>query len=236
VSADRSEGRRRVEGDPAGLTAEEEITPRVLDTPRAAGVAGILFALLFGLIVVLLRRVIPSNPHTAGTWLTNASDRRELTFALALVPFSGIFFLWFMGAVRSRIGDAEDKFFSTVFLGSGLLFVAMLFVFAALFGALIGIAGLHKGNPPLDIWQLGRETTFNLASVYAVKMGAVFIMASSTIAFRLRIHSRIIASLGFAAALLLLFASSTIPWLQLVFPIWVLLVSINIIALSYRNA
>ncbi len=84
---------------------EEAITPKVLQTPRAAGFAGILFAVLFGLTVVLLRKVVPSNPYTAGAWLTRASDRRELTFALSLVPFCGIFFLWFMGAVRALITD-----------------------------------------------------------------------------------------------------------------------------------
>ena len=136
--------------------ATDEITPRVLRTPRAAGLAGIVFAVLFGLIVVLLRKVVPPDPHAAGAWLTKAGSRREIQFALGLVPFCGIFFLWFMGAVRSRIGENEDKFLATVFLGSGLLFIAMLFVFSALFGALIGVAGLHHGNPPLDIWQLIR--------------------------------------------------------------------------------
>ncbi|MFN8034452.1 MAG: hypothetical protein U0V73_00745 [Acidimicrobiia bacterium] len=214
----------------------DDITPKVLRTPRAAGLAGVVFAVLFGVIIFLLRRVVPANPHTAGTWLTQSSSRGEVRFALALVPFCGIFFLWFMGAVRSRVGDAEDKFLATVFLGSGLLFVAMLFVFAALFGALLTLATRHDGNPPLDIWRLGRETTFNLASVYAVKMGAVFMIASSTIALRLRIHSRVVAGVGYTAALLLLlFASTALPWLQLVFPLWVLLVSINILVLSYRH-
>ncbi len=192
--------------------------------------------MLFGVIVILLRRVVPANPHSAGDWLTHASSRHEIQFALGLVPFCGIFFLWFMGAVRARIGDAEDKFLSTIFLGSGLLFIAMLFAFAALFGALLGVAALHNGSPPLDIWQLGRETTFNLASIYAVRMGAVFMITASTLAFRLHIHSRVVAGVGYAAALLLLFASTSIPWLQLVFPVWVLLVSINILVLSYRNA
>ncbi len=140
-----------------------------------------------------------------------------------------------MGAVRARIGASEDKFFSTVFIGSGLLFVAMLFVFAAVFGALVAVAGLNNGSPPLDIWQLGRATTVNLASIYAVRMGAVFMIASSTIAFRLRIHSRLVAGIGYVAAILLLFASPSIPWLQMVFPLWVLLVSINIVVLSYRT-
>jgi hypothetical protein len=212
--------------------ATDEITPQVLRTPRAAGLAGIVFAVLFGLIVVLLRRVVPADPHDAGAWLTKAGSRREIQLALGLVPLCGIFFLWFMGAVRSRIGETEDKFLATEFLGSGLLFIAMLFVFSALFGALIGVAGLHHGNPPLDIWQLGRATTFNLAATYAVRMAAVFMIVASTIAFRLRVHSRVVAGFGYAAAVLLLFGSSSIPWLMPVFLVWVLLVSINIVVLS----
>ena len=214
----------------------EQGAPRVLQTPRAAGVAGILFALLFGCIVVLARRVVPSDPLAAGSWLLNASSRRELGIALGLIPFCGIFFLWFMGAVRSRMGDSEDRFFATVFLGSGLLFVAMLFVFGAMFGALVGLASLHDGHPPLELWQLGRETTFNLATIYATKMGAVFMIASSTIAYRLQLHSRAVVVAGYLAALVLLFASPTFAWLQLAFPVWVLLVSINLVVLSYRRA
>jgi hypothetical protein len=213
-----------------------DITPKALETPRAAGLAGVLFALLFGFIVVLLRRVVPADPHAAGVWLTHAKSRHEIAFTLGLVPFSGILFLWFMGAVRARMGDDEDKFLATVFLGSGLLFVAMIFVFSALFGALIAMAGLHHGSPPLDIWQLGRETTFNLAAVYAVKMGAVFIMASSTIALRLGIFHRAVVIIGYAGALALLFISSALPWVQLVFPTWVLLVSVNILVVSYRRS
>jgi len=223
-----------VTGDIAAATTD--ITPKRLRTPRAAGLAGVLFAVLFSVIVVLLRKVVPADPHAAGEWLTSTTSRRNIQFALGLVPFCGIFFLWFMGAVRDRIGEYEDKFLATVFLGSGLLFIAMVFAFSALFGALIGLAGLHNGNPPLDIWQLGRETTVNLASIYAERMGAVFMIATSTIAFRLQIHSRVVAGIGYAAAVLLLFASTSIPWLQLVFPIWVLLVSINIVVLSYRHA
>jgi len=216
--------------------ATDDLAPKALQTPRAAGLAGVLFAVLFGVVVFLFHKVVPANPDAAGGWLTNAGNRRDIQFSLSLVPFCGIFFLWFMGAVRARVGKSEDKFLATIFLGSGLLFVAMMFAFSALFGALIGLAGLHNGHPPLAAWQLGRETTFNLASIYSVRMGAVFMITSSTIAFRLRIHSRVVAGVGYAAGLLLLFASPSIPWLQLVFPFWVLLVSINIVILSYRRA
>jgi hypothetical protein len=42
--------------------------------------------------------------------------------ALYLVPFAGIAFLWFIGVLRDRLGELEDRFFATVFFGSGLLY------------------------------------------------------------------------------------------------------------------
>src|SRR5215467_11071618 len=48
-------------------------------------------------------------------------------------------FLWFFAVVRNRLGALEDRFFSTVFLGSGLLYVAMIFISAALAGGLIRV-------------------------------------------------------------------------------------------------
>jgi len=217
------------------MDGDEQLVQGFLQTPRAAGVAGILFALMFGTIVVLFRSVLPLDPRSAGTWVTDTGDRRTLDVALALIPFCGIFFLWFLGAVRAHIGAAEDKFFATIVLGSGLLFIAMLFVFGALFGALISLAGLYHGSPPLALWRLGREISFNIAIVYAMRMGAVFMFSASVIAYRLRIHVRPVIVVGLAGALLLLFASPTTPWLQLVFPFWVLLVSINILVLAYRR-
>ena len=151
------------------------------------------------------------------------------------MPFCGIFFLWFLGAVRAQIGEAEDKFFATIILGSGLLFIAMLFVFGALFGALLTLAGIYDGEPPLAVWRLGREISFNIAIDYAMRVGAVFMLSSSIVALRLRIHVRPVVVFGVAGALLLLFASPTTPWLQLVLPVWVLMVSVNILVRSYRG-
>ena len=79
----------------------------------------------------------PASPCTGGPtrqngfWLADSAQRRMAVLALNLVPFTGIAFLWFIGVVRDRFGNHEDRFFATVSLGSGLLFVAMLFVAAA---------------------------------------------------------------------------------------------------------
>jgi hypothetical protein len=109
-------------------------TPR-LRAPRAAAIAGILFAVLLIASFLLLRLAVPADPLEAGAWLKTNSNRVAL--ALNLVPFAGIAFLWFIGVLRDRLGEREDRFFATVFLGSGLLFLAMLFVSAAMVGGII---------------------------------------------------------------------------------------------------
>ena len=97
-----------------------------LTTPRAAAVAGVVFALLFGAVLILIRTKMPEGVEGSAQWLT--SRRTGIVTATVLMPFAGISFLWFMGVVRDGLGQYEDRFFSTVFLGSGLLFLAMMFV------------------------------------------------------------------------------------------------------------
>jgi hypothetical protein len=125
----------------SGRTDEPQLLSRASRTPRSAAVAGIAFSALFTLALVLVHAAIPKDPNDAGVWLTDKSRRDMVLVALGLVPFAGIAFLWFVGVVRDRIGEAEDRFFATVFLGSGLLFVALLFVTAALAAGLITSAG-----------------------------------------------------------------------------------------------
>ena len=110
------------------------LTHAQLKTPKAAAIAGIVFSLLLLSILWLLRTSIPADPLDPGAWL--ATDTRGVTVALNLVPFAGVAFLWFIGVLRDRLAQLEDRFFATVFFGSGLLFLAMLFTAAAIIGAL----------------------------------------------------------------------------------------------------
>jgi len=115
---------------------ERLLKSKSLTTPRAAAVAGILFAILYGTGLVLIRLAIPADSTAdGGAWLeTNA---RAVDLALNLVPYAGIAFLWFIGVIRDRLGNVEDRFFATVFLGSGLLFLALTFAGAAMAGGLL---------------------------------------------------------------------------------------------------
>lgn len=204
-----------------------------LRTPRAAAVAGILFAFLLTTALVLIRLSIPADPLEPGAWLH--TDSRRVTLALNLVPFAGIAFLWFMGVLRSRMAELEDRFFATAFLGSGLLFLAMLFTGAAATGAIIQVhAGQPEGLDATGGFPMVRAFSFALFNIYAIKMAAVFMLATSTIAVKTRIAARGIAFLGYGLALILLFGSGVSRWSFMVFPLWVLIVSLYILIDNLR--
>ena len=102
---------------------------RSLTTPRAAALAGVLFALLFGTVLVLLRTALPAGAELGSQWVDGAAGR--LRVAVVAMPFAGIAFLWFIGVLRDGLGRLENRFFTTVFIGSGLLFLAMIFASTA---------------------------------------------------------------------------------------------------------
>ena len=106
-----------------------------LKTPRSAAIAGIIFAVLYGASMILINISLPNEPVAGFTWLE--ADVRTITLALNLIPYAGIAFLWFIGVIRDLLSDMEDRLFSTVFLGSGLLFLALTFIGAALAGGLL---------------------------------------------------------------------------------------------------
>jgi hypothetical protein len=192
---------------------------------RSAAIAGILFAVLLLTAMVMLRLALSTD--SLNSLQSDAQRRTLIRWSLNLVPFAGIAFLWFIGVIREQIGDVEDRLFSTVFLGSGLLFLAMLFVGAVTSTSLMDM--LAGTNVNADIWEYGRNSTQELFSVYGMRMAAVFTLSVSTLGLRTSAMPRWVAYLGYLSALILLLAAGTQEWTQLVFPAWVLLVSVVIL-------
>jgi hypothetical protein len=208
------------------------LNERPLETPRAAGVAGLAFAVLFITSLLLLR----GHP-TGGTaveirayYLGEHANNVALV-GVYLAPFSGIAFLWFIAVVRNMIGDREDRFFATVFLGSGLLFVAMLFLAAGVGGSLLAAVKFqHEPVPGADTVVAIRSLAFGFLFIYGMRMAAVFMIVVSTIGMRLRVFPRWLVVAGYASALVLMLNVSYNELLVLVFPVWVAAVSVVILA------
>jgi hypothetical protein len=217
------------------LKADGIRTRSSLTTPRAAAIAGILFSLLLITSLVLIRISVPANPQDVGDWLTKNSGRVNL--ALNLLPFAGVAFLWFIGVVRDRLGENEDRFFATVFLGSGLLFLAMLFTSAAIAGGVISLYGVSPGAlVNSNVYTFGRVISYEIMTVYTMKMAGVFMISTCTLSLRTGIFPRWMAYLGLVLALILLLTVSLLYWAPLVFPMWVLLISVHILMVNLRKS
>ena len=216
------------------MTQPKSLTRGRLRTPRAAAVAGILFSGLLIAAFLLFLSAVPRDSAEHGTWLTTGLDR--VVLAINLIPFAGVAFLWFIGVVRDRLAEAEDRLFATVFLGSGLLFLAMMFVATAVFGAIVLV---HVAHPEAlrdsPAFALARAFAYTLVNVYAIRMAGVFMLITSTIALRTAFIARWMAAPGFAMGLFLLFASQWVDWSFIVFPVWALLLSVYLLVTSLRQ-
>jgi hypothetical protein len=214
---------------------QEAITGTSLRTPRAAAIAGILFSVLLFVSFGLLLFSIPVDPHDTGAWISTSTT--QVGVALNLVPLSGVAFLWFVGVIRDRLGQNEDRFFATVFLGSGLMFLAALFAAAAGLGAIILMATTPSTEPLATsaTFHFARAFTYVILNVYAIKMAAVFMFSTSIVAFHTRFLPRWIAYIGFALAVILLFGSYYISWSFFVLPVWVLLLSVYILSRAFND-
>jgi hypothetical protein len=189
---------------------------------RAAGVAGLVFSVLLTSALVLIR----ANPPTAVGDAGEVRIADAWFLALYLVPFAGIAFLWFMAVLRRRVGSREDQFFATVFLGSGLLFIAMLFAADAAVTAAVAaarIVGEGADDPAFIVGSTLAETLFY---VFATKMAAVFMLVTSTIGRRTGVLPRWFVAIGIVAAVVMLLSVGFLEPLALIFPAWVAILSL----------
>ena len=196
--------------------------------PKSAAIAGLAFGLILTAVLLLLDSAAPASVTESGTWITDTDRREAVSRALALIPFAGIAFLWFIAVVRSSLGRKEDRFFDAIFMGSGLMFVAMLFSAAAVLMASLSLsdAGVTDDTTaPLGAWALASA----LLGSFGSRMAAVFALAVSTASFRLGSLPRSLVFLGYFTGGILLLTPPLPRWAQLLFPVWVMAISIHVL-------
>lgn len=214
---------------------EAALANQRLRTPRAAAIAGIVFSTLTISYQITIWMYIPANPLESASELV--SHAKALSFAIKCVPFAGIAFLWFIGVVRDRLGTLEDRFFATTFFGSGLLYVAMLFTSGALAAGLL--QAIERGADTLirsDAYTIARTEIYQITTTYATKMAGAFMITTSTISKRTQIIPPKLVAVGFISAIFLLLSAGSMKWSPMIFPIWVLLISIWILMEGISSA
>lgn len=167
-------------------------------------------------------------------WLETSANAASL--ALGLVPFAGIAFLWFTGVIRDLLADQEDKFFATVFLGSGVLFVGLLFVWGATFGAIFGSYAVAADRlVDDDIFVFGVTFMDEILGNYTLRMAAVYMLSISTLWTRTGVMPRWLTIITTIVGLGYLLFAGSIREARFIFPGWVFLISVYILVLNYRR-
>jgi hypothetical protein len=207
---------------------------KALKSPRSAAIAGIIFSVLYGASMVLINLSLPHEPAAGLSWLE--TDIRTITLALNLIPYAGIAFLWFIGVIRDLLGDLEDRLFATVFLGSGLLFLALTFIGAALAAGLLSSYAVESSIlVQSGVLTYSRKVIYHVFNIYAIRMAGVFMISLASIWLRTGLMHRGWAFLTYILALVLLLSIDYSFWVTLIFPGWVLVVSVYILIRNLRN-
>jgi hypothetical protein len=210
------------------------VTRKALKTPRSAAIAGIIFAVLYGASMVLLN--VSLSQETAAGLGRTVADPRTVILALNLIPYAGIAFLWFIGVIRDLLSESEDRLFATVFLGSGLLFLALTFIGAALAAGLLSASAIASSVlVQSGVMIYGSMVVYNIFNIYAVRMAGVFMISLATIWLRTGVMHRGWAFLTYMLALVLLLSIDFSFWVTLILPGWVLVISVYILIRNLHN-
>lgn len=203
-------------------------------SPRSAALAGIIFSSLTVVSMLLITSVTRvALDEISIEWL---EDRSNTIFtALSLIPFAGISFFWFTGVIRDHIGEREDRFFATVFLGSGIAFVVLMFIWAATIGAIFGtFAQAAEILADNDVYIFGFMFMNEILGNYVLRIAGVYMLSIGTIWTRADVMPRWLTLITYLLAIVFLFFAGSIREARFVFPAWVFLTSIYILITNRR--
>jgi len=214
----------------------EELTRLELRSPRAAAIAGIIYAVLT-IIVMLMTRPAGSVQPENITKEFLESWSGTFSVVLTLVPFAGIAFLWFTGVIRALLRDREDHFFATIFLGSGIILVLLTFMWGAILGSIMRMTTLES----LGIGDTFSADIFGIVLMneiignFTLRIAGVYMTAVGTLWHRTKLMPGWLITITYLLALGFLVAAEGIKEARFIFPLWVFGVSVYILILNYRS-
>ena len=204
-------------------------------SPRSAAFAGIGYSILMitGMIIttsIARVRLEDITLETLESWSGKAS------MVIIMVPFAGIAFLWFTAVIRDLLGEREDRFFATLFFGSGIIQVVLLFIWGAIFGAVMTARAMAAaGLIDSDIYIFGFALMNEIIGNYTLRMAGVYMTAINSLFSKTGLMPRWMTIITYILALGFLLAAERIREARYLFPMWVFLVSVYILVLNYRQ-
>jgi hypothetical protein len=228
---------------PAVDDADEASSSTPFDGGRSVRQAGMITASL-GLVHAVLILVSwallstvprPTDIMTASAFYDDVDRRRIALVGLYLMPFAVIAFIWFEVALRMWISGTHRRanvLLSNVQLVSGIVFVTLFAASSATTG--VTAAATEWAGAKIDPATAAILPAYGdtLLFVFAIRMAAMFMFTTTSIARSAKVLPRWFVILGYVLGTLLLLSATFTFWLYLVFPIWLMVLS----ALLFRRA
>jgi hypothetical protein len=207
---------------------------------RLSGVMGIVFAALFVVGLVLVHRspslALPDADYAQ--FYADGGQHVLVTAGTSIMPFAGIAFLWHMTTIRLLVRartPAPPAIPEGLQLLSGAMFVILLLAGIGAAGATALLMDLT--DAPLSSVGVARALSglgYGLVFVYAIRGAGMYAITTTTLLRKAGILSRWVAVLGYVAAAVLLVSTTYNPLVVLVFPAWVVLVSVEVLIRAGR--
>jgi hypothetical protein len=218
------------DSDRPGAPVQSEVAE---DYARKAGWSGVVFSGLLVAALVLLHGVPKlSDPASAySAFYARGGAGTYTVVGLYLVPFAGIACLWHMLATRTllqvRRPGSWGELRHWLHLAACVIFVCMLFAGSAAAGA---VAMLTKFSAaPLPGPDVARALTalgYTLVFVFGVRAAGMYMITTTGLTSEAGMLPRPLTVVSYLLAALLLVSTTFHPAILLVFPAWVLIVSI----------
>jgi len=197
---------------------------------EAAALAGLAHASLSLISTYLLLRAPRATADATDVlWHADKANQRSIAVGLNLMAIGMIAFLWFVAVIRRRVGERENKFFGTVFLGSALLLAGTRMIAGILLSTPTMSAYLLGVVPDADSVALWQASGLTLATVVGTRLEAVFIISTTTVGRLSGALPKWVLWLGYLAGAVLLFAPLSRTLLIWLFPTWVIVVSASLL-------
>lgn len=203
------------------------VVPQLLRTIEAAAIAGLLYSAL-SLAATFILSEVPDpgdGERSIREWYADGGNQYRVILAVNLAAVSSVLFVWFVAVIRRRVGDRENRFFGTVFLGSALLLAGSWLTAAVFFAAPAVAANTFDVVPSVGAIAMTQASGTTMVSIVSARLEAVFVISTTTVGRLSGAFPRWMVVLSYGVGLVLLLAplpSLVVTW---VFPTWVALIS-----------
>jgi len=157
---------------------------RRLASVEAAAVAGIICAVgwSIGLRGLLATPSVSATDAEITHFYSGSEVGLNAIVLLQVILVATIAFMWFIGVVRSRLGEQEPKLFGTVFFGGAILLAGLIFVGTAALAAPSVLVEVGGKTPDPGAASVSRALAVAVLSVFAPRVATLVMFSTAALA------------------------------------------------------